>query len=150
MYSSLCIKMDCYHLYMQPFRVYTIHGSNFSFMKVTTGSVFDILTRLRAYFQRGNALRQYASEMPFRSELYNSDQLDRHGKIVASSHKLLNKPSSDQLIKRLDSNETTLLEVRNLLVESIRSGKNITPGAEWLLDNFYLITAAINFMILHV
>jgi len=108
-------------------------------MKVTTGSVFDILTRLRAYFQRGNALRQYASEMPFRSELYNSDQLDRHGKIVASSHKLLNKPSSDQLIKRLDSNETTLLEVRNLLVESIRSGKNITPGAEWLLDNFYLI-----------
>ncbi len=108
-------------------------------MKVTTSSVFDILSRLRIYFQRGNALRQYASEMPFRSELFNSDQLDRHGKLIASSHKLLNRPLSDQLIKRLDSNETTLVEVRNLLVESIRSGKNITPGAEWLLDNFYLI-----------
>jgi hypothetical protein len=39
----------------------------------------------------------------------------------------------------LEENEQKLLEVRNLLVESLRSGKTITPGAEWLLDNFYLV-----------
>ena len=32
-----------------------------------------------------------------------------------------------------------MLEVRDLLVENIQSGKDITPGAEWLLDNFYII-----------
>src|SRR5690606_31845139 len=76
---------------------------------------------------------------PFRSELYSLDQMDMHGVVLARSHKLLHKSSSDTLLKRLDNNEKTLLEVRNLLVESIRDGKLITPAAEWLLDNFYLI-----------
>src|SRR5690606_7633373 len=76
---------------------------------------------------------------PFRSELYNSDQMEVHAKIVARSHKILKGKATDKLLKRLGDNEKTLLEVRNLLVESIRSGQAITPGAEWLLDNFYLI-----------
>jgi len=108
-------------------------------MKVKTSTVFDILSRLRLYFQGGNTLRNYNNEEPFRSELYSSDQMDRHGKVVARSHKLQKHRSNDQLLKRLDDNESTLLEVRNLLVESIRAGNTITPGAEWLLDNFYLI-----------
>lgn len=108
-------------------------------MKVKTSTVFDILSRLRLYFQGGNTLRNYNNEEPFRSELYSSDQMDRHGKVVARSHKLQKHRSTDQLLKRLDDNESTLLEVRNLLVESIRAGNTITPGAEWLLDNFYLI-----------
>ena len=42
-------------------------------------------------------------------------------------------------MKRLEDNERTLLEVRNLLVESLRADKTITPASEWLLDNFYLV-----------
>lgn len=105
-------------------------------MKVTTSTVFDILSRLRVYF---NAFRNYESDEPFRSELYSLDQMNRYGKVVAQSHKLLIRNTSDKLLKRLGDNEKTLLEVRDLLVESIRGGKAITPGAEWLLDNFYLI-----------
>lgn len=105
-------------------------------MKVTTGTVFDILSRLRVYF---NAFRSYDSEEPFRSELYSLDQMNRYGQVVARSHKLLKRNPSDKLLKRLGDNEKTLLEVRDLLVESIKGGKAITPGAEWLLDNFYLI-----------
>jgi len=108
-------------------------------MKVITSTVFDILSRLRDYFQGDNAIRSYDNKEPFRSELYSSDQMDSHGKIIARSHILQKGRSSDQLLKRLDDNEKTLLEVRNLLVESIKSGKTITPGAEWLLDNFYLV-----------
>ncbi|MDB5257450.1 MAG: glycosyltransferase 36 [Chitinophagaceae bacterium] len=108
-------------------------------MKATANTVFDMLSRLRIYFLRGHAIRNYTNDEPFRSELYNSDQMELHGKIVAGSHKLLKKHAADQLLKRLDDNEKTLLEVRNLLVESIRAGKTITPGGEWLLDNFYLI-----------
>jgi cyclic beta-1,2-glucan synthetase len=106
-------------------------------MKVNTNTVSDILSLLRINFLSDNASRKY--EEPFRSELYSSDQMDRHGKVVAASHKLQKGQSFDKLLKRLDDNEKALLEVRNLLVASIRSGKTITPAAEWLLDNFYLV-----------
>jgi cyclic beta-1,2-glucan synthetase len=108
-------------------------------MKVSTSTIFDILSRLRVYFQGENAVRNYENEDPFRSELYSSDQLNSHGKVVAGTHKLLVRNSSDRLLKRLVANEATLLEVRNLLVESISTGAPITPAAEWLLDNYYLI-----------
>ena len=106
-------------------------------MKVTTGTVSDILSHLRLDFLWDNDKGKH--EEPFRSELYSSDQMDRHGKTVARSHQLQKYHSVDRLLKRLESNEKKLLEVRNLLVESISSGKTITPASEWLLDNFYLI-----------
>lgn len=107
-------------------------------MKVTSTTVSDILSRLRFNFLNDNTVREYEEE-PFRSELYASDQMDRHGKVLAKSHKLQKGKSADQLLKRLENNEKLLLEVRNLLVESIRNDKAITPASEWLLDNFYLI-----------
>ncbi|MBC7915824.1 MAG: hypothetical protein H7Y07_17075, partial [Pyrinomonadaceae bacterium] len=108
-------------------------------MKVTSNTVFDILSSLRTTFQGENTTQNYDIDQPFRSELFNSGQMESHAKLLAHSHKLHKRVASDQLLKRLELNEESLLEVRNLLVESIRSGKDITPGAEWLLDNFYLI-----------
>jgi len=108
-------------------------------MKITTGTVFDILSSLRTYFLGNDIFRNNGHEEPFQSELYSSDQLTRHGTVLAHSHKLMEVNTRDQLLKRLDDNETTLLEVRNLLIESYASGKTITPAAEWLLDNFYII-----------
>lgn len=107
-------------------------------MKVTSTTVSDLLSRLRFNFLNDNTVRKYEEE-PFRSELYASDQMDRHGKVLAKSHKLQKGKSADQLLKRLEDNEKILLKVRNLLVESIRNDKTITPASEWLLDNFYLI-----------
>lgn len=108
-------------------------------MKVTPTALLNILSPLRAYFQRNNIAQGYGSDQPLRSELFNSYQMNEHGKAIASKHQLLEKKSPDQLLKRLQSNDAILLEVRNVLVESIRLGKPISPGAEWLLDNFYLI-----------
>src|SRR5678815_2843227 len=107
-------------------------------MKVSTSTVSDILSLLRINFLSDSAAAKYAEE-PFRSELYSSEQMDRHGVVVARAHKLQTVHSYDKLLKRLEHNEKTLLEVRNLLVESLQFGKTITPAAEWLLDNFYLI-----------
>src|SRR6187397_861665 len=107
-------------------------------MKVTTSTVSDILSHLRLNFLSDNSLRKH-SEEPFRSELFSSDQMDRHGKVLAKSHKLQKGFSFDKLLKRLEDNERTLLEVRNLRVESLRADKTITPASEWLLDNFYLV-----------
>lgn len=108
-------------------------------MKVKSTTVFEMLSRMREYFQKGDTLLNPASADPIRSELYNFDQMETHAGVVARSHKILKGKRSDKLLKRLDDNEKTLVEVRNLLVESIQSGQPITPAAEWLLDNFYLI-----------
>lgn len=108
-------------------------------MKAFANQPFEILSRLRVSFQGNIQSKKPESEEPFRSSLLSSEQLDKFGKVIARSHKLLKKNNSDRLLKRLDDNEKTLLEVRNLLVDSIKSVKNITPAGEWLLDNFYLI-----------
>jgi len=108
-------------------------------MKVTASTVFDILSRLRVYFQGAGKAWAYGNEEPFRSELYSSDQLNSHAKAVAETHRLQTIHPADHLLKRLADNENMLLEVRDLLVGNIKTGKVITPGAEWLLDNFYLI-----------
>ena len=108
-------------------------------MKGTASTVIDLLSRLRVYFQGSTGPWEKGSEEPFRSGLYSSDQLNSHAKTIASMHRLQTDPTSDHLLKRLADNEDTLLEVRTLLVGNIKAGKAISPGAEWLVDNFYLI-----------
>jgi cyclic beta-1,2-glucan synthetase len=108
-------------------------------MKVTAATVIDKLSRLRIYFKMMTDPGGYGDEEPFRSELYSSEQLDSHAIAVAGTHRLQANRPADQLLKRLADNENTLLEVRNLLVGNVKAGKAITPGGEWLLDNFYLI-----------
>jgi len=105
-------------------------------MKGTASTVIDLLSRLRVYFQGSTGPWEKGSEEPFRSGLYSSDQLNSHAKTIASMHRLQTDPTSDHLLKRLADNEDTLLEVRTLLVGNIKAGKAISPGAEWLVDNF--------------
>ncbi len=79
-------------------------------------------------------------EAPLRSELLSADQMEQHGKVLANSHTLSPGRARDQqLLTRLAENEVVLLEVRNLLTESVKTNRRITPAGEWLLDNFYLI-----------
>jgi len=94
---------------------------------------------MREYFLKRDNFLNATEADPIRSELYNFNQMKVHAGIVARYHKLLKGKRNDKLLKRLDDNEKTLVEVRNLLVESIQSGHSLTPAAEWLLDNFYLI-----------
>ncbi|WP_158856043.1 GH36-type glycosyl hydrolase domain-containing protein [Lunatibacter salilacus] len=107
-------------------------------LNVSTSSVFEGFSRLRDYFHK-DQLNTRDRETPYRGELYSSEQNDRHGKILAKSHKLQVGSSKDQLLGRLEENEKKLLEVRDLLVDGIKSGKTISPAGDWLLDNFYLI-----------
>jgi cyclic beta-1,2-glucan synthetase len=108
-------------------------------MKVSTQSVYDLLVRMRQYFIAGDSLMYHATDAPLRSELFNSDQMEKQGSIVAAAHKLAKGRAPDQLLKRLAGNEKVLLEVRNLLGETLKAKRFITPAGEWLLDNFYLI-----------
>ena len=83
-------------------------------------------------------------EQPLRSELFNADQMEQHGKNLAASHKLAATSAKgtfakDSLLARLAENERVLIDVCNLLTSAVAANHRVTPAGEWLLDNFYLI-----------
>lgn len=90
---------------------------------------------------RGNGWPRISAdeEAPLRSELFSADQMEQHGKALAASHRVAPGRAPDQLLGRLAANESTLVEVCKLLTAAVTEGHRVTPAAEWLLDNFYLI-----------
>jgi hypothetical protein len=86
----------------------------------------------------GSASFGLAASEPLRGELFSSDQLERHAKELASHHQIDNRPGSDRLLVRLGENEELLRRFNQASLGVIPS-RRITPAAEWLLDNFYLI-----------
>ncbi|HEY5292055.1 MAG TPA: hypothetical protein VIJ43_07060, partial [Burkholderiales bacterium] len=108
-------------------------------MKLSSKSVRDTWARLRARL-RGNGLVPYAGDAPpLRAELFSADQMERHGKTLAGSHRLSSQRAPDQLLARLAENEHVLLEACNLLTAAVRASRPLLPAGDWLLDNFYLI-----------
>ncbi len=108
------------------------------------------VSALRAWVRRATflgrnspGLRELPSagerEEPLRAELLSVDQLARHAASLAVSHHLADGRGPDQLIARLDENERILLDTYRLVAAAVARGRRISPAAEWLLDNFYLI-----------
>ncbi len=85
------------------------------------------------------ASRPVDDELPLRAELFSAFQMEQHGRILANSHKLSTGRGHDQLLSRLADNENVIIDACNQLTEAIKAGRQVTPAAEWLLDNFYLI-----------
>ena len=109
-------------------------------MNVSERTIFERLLAITARFGRADPLRKYADEEPpLRSELFSADQMEQHGKSLASAHRLTPGRVADQLLPRLAENERILAEVCDLLTAAVAANRRITPAAEWLLDNFYLI-----------
>src|ERR1035437_6747265 len=82
--------------------------------------------------------RPRASEPPLRAELFTAEQLARHARTLAADHKVVTRRSFSRLLDRLDENEESL-RVFNRATVAVYPSRRITPAAEWLLDNFYLI-----------
>ena len=98
--------------------------------------LIDTAVRIR---KRVWSRSQPVEELPLRSELFSADQMEQHGKVLAASHQLTKRRGPDQLLSRLADNESTLLNVCNLLTAAVTADHRLTPAGEWLLDNLYLI-----------
>jgi cellobiose phosphorylase len=83
-------------------------------------------------------LRASASEPPLRAELFSVEQLARHAKALAAHHQTVTRHGSNRLLARLDQNED-ILRAFNRASLAVNPSRQITPAAEWFLDNFYLI-----------
>ena len=84
-------------------------------------------------------LPKFPEEPPLRAELFSVDHLERHARVLAAEHVLLEKRTTDKLLPRLAENERVLIDTYDLITKAAENNRRIAPAAEWLLDNFYLI-----------
>jgi cyclic beta-1,2-glucan synthetase len=79
-------------------------------------------------------------EPPIRSELFSLERLEEHAESLAKAQNV--EPRSrrgGKLSTRLDNNAQVLRAAYRTISAAIDAGQPITPAAEWLLDNFYVV-----------
>ncbi len=74
-----------------------------------------------------------------RSELFSSEQLQRHARELAGWHEVDRRPDGHALLRRLEDNAEVLSQAHELVREGVAAHRRIAPAAEWLLDNYYLV-----------
>ena len=99
--------------------------------------------RWKTWLARKPCLRPRVCEPPLRAELFSVEQLARHARALATSHKIVTRHSNNRLLARLDENEE-ILRAFNRATLAVSPVGRITSAAEWLLDNFYLIEEQIH------
>jgi len=78
-------------------------------------------------------------EASFRAEFFTKAQLEVHARGLAGRHKVSFERQSDSLLRRLEENEKFLKRAYVTLTQTVLKDRRLTPAAEWLIDNFYLI-----------
>ncbi len=101
--------------------------------------VGSLLNRSSRFSEGASPQVSHGDEPPLRSELFNAEQMARHGESLAGQHELSPKRAGERLLPRLTDNESVLLEISALLTKAAKANLQITPASEWLLDNFYLV-----------
>lgn len=79
-----------------------------------------------------------ASSVHAPGELFSLEQLILHAKTLAAYHPDGVKRTKNPLLPRLDLHEEVLRRFNQQTVKD-GPGRRLTPAAEWMLDNFYLI-----------
>ncbi len=83
-----------------------------------------------------------AVQPPIRSEIFGLQRFAQHGRSLGETHRAARASSrSATFFPRLRSNILTLREAHRYIGVQASTGYDISPAAEWLLDNFHLIEA---------
>ena len=78
-------------------------------------------------------------EEPIREELLGPERLEERGRALAAEHRVARRRGGRGVLRRLDDNDRVLRAARDDVLAAIRRAETITPAAEWLADNFYLV-----------
>src|ERR1035437_193268 len=77
---------------------------------------------------------------PIRSEIFGSQRFAQHGRSLGATHRATRaSPFAATFFPRLRRNICTLREAHRYIGLQASTGYDISPAAEWLLDNFHLI-----------
>jgi cyclic beta-1,2-glucan synthetase len=80
------------------------------------------------------------AEGPIRGELFSAERLEQHAENLAAAQVASQDIGEGRpLIPRVLENGRILLEYYRATANAIQQGGTITPAAEWLVDNFYIV-----------
>src|SRR5476649_2869641 len=93
-----------------------------------------------------------ASEKPFRDELLSIERLEERALALAASLTIDPSPRrrARNIFPRFNDNAHVLRSAYRVLADDVRAGQPITAAAEWLLDNFHLLTSEIRYVRQHL
>ncbi len=83
-----------------------------------------------------------ALQPPIRSEIFGPQRFAQHGRSLGATHRAARAGwRSATFFPRLRNNIATLRDTHHYMGVQASTGYDISPAAEWLLDNFHLIEA---------
>src|ERR1044072_4843464 len=95
------------------------------------------LTRIMRGFTRTPEARD---EEPIRDELFSVERLEQFASTLAAGHQVFaGRRRGRRLLPALEKNGRMLVAAYRTLAEAVRSGRAISPAAEWLVDNFHIV-----------
>jgi cyclic beta-1,2-glucan synthetase len=79
-------------------------------------------------------------EEPIRAELFSIERLEQHAETLAAAQLVtLERRAGRPLIPRAAENGRLLLEYYRSIALAVQQEHTITPAAEWLVDNFFIV-----------
>lgn len=79
-------------------------------------------------------------EPPFSGELYSAEYLEEFARELAARHEVSGRQAEVRdLLARLSDNERLLKDAYQTLAGATHRESNISPAAEWLVDNFHIV-----------
>src|ERR1700676_2586879 len=102
----------------------------------------DVPTRYFRRRGRGRARSDGPSkiEEPISAEIFSVERLEQHAESLAKAQEVSPTQTAGVSLRgRLRSNALALNAAFHTLVAGIRKGNAITPAAEWLVDNYYIV-----------
>src|SRR5271154_6223512 len=77
---------------------------------------------------------------PIPGELFSVDRLEQHAESLAAAQTVTSDPASGKsLIGGVAENGRALLEYYRATARAVQQDQTITPAAQWLLDNFFIV-----------
>lgn len=75
-----------------------------------------------------------------REELFSVERLEVHARSLAAAQHVTPKLAKGHLLAaRLADNEAVLFNAYRSVASAVDERRAITPAAEWLIDNYYLV-----------
>ena len=80
------------------------------------------------------------TEEPLLGELFSVERLEQHAESLAAAQTVSTDPGDGKpLIPRVMENGRLLLEYYQATARAVHRDEIITPAAQWLVDNFYIV-----------
>ena len=78
--------------------------------------------------------------LPISAEIFGPERFKQHARSLAESQTVSDRPPAvTSIVERLGENAQALLSAYREICAAVAEGKPVTPGAEWLIDNYHLV-----------